>query len=40
MLGTVSLLALAALTTTSFMAIVTPAAFAQPHPNGETIKKI
>lgn len=37
MLGTVSLLALAALTT-SFMTTATPAAFAQP--NGETIKKI
>lgn len=37
MLGTVSLLALAALTT-SFMTTSTPAAFAQP--NGEVIKKI
>ena len=37
MLGTVSLLALAALTT-SFMTTATPAAFAQP--SGETIKKI
>jgi hypothetical protein len=37
MLGTVSLLALAALTT-SFMTTATPAAFAQP--NGEIIKKI
>jgi hypothetical protein len=39
MLGTVSLLALAALTS-SFMTTVTPAVFAQPHPNAETIKKI
>jgi len=37
MFGTVSLLALAALTT-SFMTTATPAAFAQP--SGETIKKI
>jgi hypothetical protein len=38
MLGTVSLLALAALTTGFMTTATTPAAFAQP--NGETIKKI